>query len=94
MTHTNHVLSPKIDRRAEKPTRSSRVRLAGLDRFLARGGGALTEKDLERCLSSKKNWLLREQTLASVIMDPARRTLRLINRHAPSPEWTEYKLAK
>lgn len=99
LTHTNHILSPDIDTRPERPTRKSFLRLAGLEYLLSRQRGRFTLSGLKRTLSSPRGGLCyfsarpeEPTTLASIVMDPARGRMFVASRCGDDPGYREYRL--
>jgi isopenicillin-N N-acyltransferase like protein len=99
LTHTNHILSPDIDTRQERPTRKSFLRLASLDYLLSRRRGRFTLGGLKKTLSSGRGGLCyfnahpeKPTTLASIVMDPARGRMFVANRCGDDPGYREYRL--
>jgi len=99
LTHTNHILSPDIDSRRERPTRKSFLRLASLEYLLSRRRGKFTLDGLKRILSSGRGGLCyfnaqpeEPTTLASIVMDPARGRMFVANRCGNDPGYREYRL--
>ncbi len=99
LTHTNNVRSPEIDVRDERPTRNSLLRLAELDYMLRRRHGSYTLSYLGSVLGSEAHHLLRfntkekaAATLASVIMDPGRRTMHIAVRSRRGNPYVRYRL--
>jgi hypothetical protein len=100
LTHTNHILSPDIDKREERPTEKSLLRLAGLEYLLSRRRGQITQAYLQKVLSSRRNGLCyfnvhpeRPTTLASIIMYPGRRRMLVACRCGNDPSYREYHLS-
>ncbi len=101
LTHTNHVISPSIDRHGERASWNSRLRLAGLEFLLNRRRDRSTLQDLKEALSSKSHFLLRRgrqaddpETLASTVMDPRRGIMYVANRASSDGKYVEYELKK
>ncbi len=99
LAHANHVCSEKLDRSGEKPSRSSLLRLAALQRVLA-APKLHTAAGLQRALSSAKDGLCRvtrrkggDCTLASAVLDPKRRMLYVAKRGPKGHGFKPYRLA-
>jgi len=100
LAHTNHILAPRLSRAGESPTASSLRRLAGLDSILAARRGRPTLAFMKRVLSSAEHGLCYHgcgeetpTTLASIIMDPARRRMFVAARGPSGGRYREYRLA-
>ncbi len=99
LVHTNHIRLPQIDVRDEDPTRSSLIRFASLDYLLRRRAGRYTLAYLKSVLASESGKILyfnRKETaattLASIVMDPARRTMYVAARCRRGNPYVRYRL--
>ena len=98
LVHTNHVISPEIDVSGERPTEHSRRRYAALTGRLARRGSRVDARFLQDVLGDRSSGLRRfslkpqaATTLATVIMDPAARSM-LVAAASGRRVWHKYVL--
>jgi isopenicillin-N N-acyltransferase-like protein len=97
LPHTNHVRSAKLAGGGERPSWSSKMRLAALEHLLG-GRRRIDARDLLAALSSAPHGLLRRGkeageslTIATALMDPGRKTMYICNR-AGKENFKAYRL--
>lgn len=98
LSHTNHAMALSVDRADERPSQSSLDRHAALTRLLP-GNRTHGTRELRAALSSVKDGLLRPVgppdescTIATAILDPARRTMDVAKRGPGGHDFRRYRL--